>query len=209
MVPYPEPKGGTLSFGGRPYDLRTADGRVRAAAAYIADVERRFRDTGHPRLRLDGFYWLLETMPMPDVAVVTRVAREVHARGFRFLWIPYYDAAGWEGWHEHGFDEAWLQPNYFFHRDVPASRLDSTAARAVRSGMGLEIEFDGRLTATPGFGDRLEPYLQVLRRYPQLLARSIVVYEGGGGLLALSRSRTPDGRTRYQRLGETLRRHGP
>jgi hypothetical protein len=122
-------------------------------------------------------------MPTSDAAVVRRVAQAVHARGLRFLWIPYYDAEGWERWHALGFDEAWVQPNYFFNRDVPASRLDSAAARAVRRGMGLEIEFDGRLLATPGFGDRLGPYLEVLRRYPQLAARSLAVYDGGGALL--------------------------
>jgi hypothetical protein len=182
---------------------------VGAAAAYVADVERRFRGAGHARLRLDGFYWLLETMSTSDAGVVGRVAREVHARGLRFLWIPYYDAEGWERWHEFGFDEAWVQPNFFFNLDVPPSRLDSAAARAVQRGMGLEIEFDGRLLATPGFGDRLDPYLDVLRRYRQLAARSIAVYEGGGALLALSRSPQPAGRLRYEQLGQALRWSGP
>jgi uncharacterized protein DUF4855 len=210
MIPYPEPKAGTLRFGGKHYDLRTADGRVGAATAYVAAVALRFGGAGHARLRLDGFYWLLETMPTSDAGVVRRVAREVHARGFRFLWIPYYDAEGWERWHELGFDEAWLQPNYFFNRDVAPSRVDSAAARAVQRGMGLEIEFDRRLLlATPGFGDRLGPYLEALRRYPQLLARSIAIYEGGGALRALSHSLLPADRLRYEQLGQALRWSGP
>jgi hypothetical protein len=209
MIPYPELNAGMLRFEGKQYNLRTADGRVGAASAYVADVERGFRGAGHARLRLDGFYWLFETMPSSDAGVVRRIAREVHARGLRLLWIPYYDAQGWERWDELGFDEAWLQPNYFFNRDVPPSRLDSAAARAVRRGMGLEIEFDGRLLATPGFGDRLDPYLEVLRRYPQLARRSIAVYDGGGALLALSRSPLPAHRLRYEQLGQALRRSGP
>jgi hypothetical protein len=148
-------------------------------------------------------------MPTSDAGVVRRVAREVHARSLRFLWIPYYDAEGWERWHKLGFDEAWVQPNYFFNRDVPASRLDSAAARAVERGMGLEIEFDWRLLATPGFGDRLDPYLEVLRRYPQLLARSLAVYEGAGVLLRLSGSPLPADRLRYAALGRALRWSGP
>ena len=209
MVPYPEPKAGTLQFGGREYNLQTADGRVGAASAYIADVEQRFRGAGHPRLRLDGFYWLFEMMPSADAGVVSRIAREVHARGLRFLWIPYYDAEGWERWHELGFDESWLQPNYFFNRDVPPSRLDSAAARAVQHGMGLEIEFDGRLLATPGFVDRLGPYLEVLQRHPELRARSIALFEGGGALLQLSGSPLPADRVRYEQLGRALRWSGP
>ncbi len=209
MIPYPEPKVGTLRFGGREYDLRGPDGRVSAATAYVADVARRFDAAGYRRLRLDGFYWLFEMMPAADAAVVTRVARALHAQRLRLLWIPYYDAAGWERWRERGFDEAWLQPNYFFDRTVPLARLDSAAARAVKHGMGLEIEFDGRLTATPGFGDRLDPYLAVLRRYPQLRARSIALFDGGGALLELSRSRLATQRQQYDRLGAVLRWRDP
>jgi len=205
MVPYPEPKGGTLRFRGGQYDLRTADGRVGAATAYVADVEGRFRGAGHPRLRLDGFYWLHETMPTSDAGLVKRVARAVHARGLRLLWIPYYNAQDWKRWRELGFDEAWLQPNYFFDRAVPLARLDSAAAHAVQRGMGLEIEFDGRLTATPGFGDRLDPYLEVLTRYPDLAKRSIALFDGGGALLELSHSRVAAQRLQYERLGEALR----
>ena len=209
MIPYPEPKATTLVFRRISYDLRTVRGRVGVAAAYVAAAQERFRTAQYQRLRFDGFYWLQETAPSSDIEVIGRVASEVHARGLRLLWIPYYDAQGWERWHELGFDEAWLQPNYFFDRDVPASRLDSAAARAIGRGMGLEIEFDGRLYATPGFGDRLEPYLDVLRRYPQLLSRSIVVYEGGGALWRLSRSRRLYDRVRYDWLGQTLRWAGP
>ena len=209
MVPYPEPKAGTLQFLGKQYNLKSADGRVAAVTAYVADVERRFRGAGHPRLRLDGFYWLYETMPTADAGVVKRVAAAVHTRGLRFLWIPYYDAQGWKEWRAFGFDEAWVQPNYFFDRAVPRSRLDVAAARAVENGMGLEIEFDGRLTATPGFADRLDPYLDVLERHPELAKRSIALFDGGGALLELSHSVKPAERARYERLGETLRASRP
>ena len=44
----------------------------------------------------------------------------------------------------------------------------------------------------------------VLRRYPQLRRRSIALFDGGGALLELSRSRSPAQRRQYDRLGAVL-----
>jgi hypothetical protein len=205
MIPYPDPKSDSLRFAGKNYDLRSDGGRIAAAVAYIAAARERFAKAMLPRLRLDGFYWLLETMPPTDTAVVAGAARAVHAASLRLLWIPYYTSQGQERWRELGFDEAWLQPNYFFNRDVPATRLDSAANRATRMGMGLEIEFDGRLLSDPRFGDRLEPYLAELGLHPELKNHSLVIYEGGGALLMLARSTDPIARMRYQALLRALK----
>ena len=205
MIPYPDRSIGLLRFNGVEFDLKTDVGRAAAASAYITEALRRSSRTALRRVRFDGFYWLNETIPPGDTALVTRVARAVHAAGRRLLWIPYYTAQGTEGWRTLGIDEAWLQPNYFFHREVATVRLDSAADRAVRLGMGLELEFDGRLYADPRFGDRLEPYLAALATHPDLQDRSIAVYEGGGALIRLSASHAAADRERYRRLAEALK----
>ena len=205
MIPYPDRSIGLLRFNGVEFDLKTDAGRAAAASAYITEALRRSSRTAPRRVRFDGFYWLNETIPPGDTALVTRVARAVHAAGRRLLWIPYYTAQGTEGWRTLGIDEAWLQPNYFFHREVATVRLDSAADRAVRLGMGLELEFDGRLYADPRFGDRLEPYLAALATHPDLQDRSIAVYEGGGALIRLSASHAAADRERYRRLAEALK----
>jgi hypothetical protein len=205
MIPYPDPAIGSLDFGGQVYDFGTAAGRGDAAAAYIHEVVRRFQGAGFAQLRLDGFYWLLEHAPAADVAVIARVAGDVHNAGLRFLWIPYYTAEGWMQWRAFGFDAAWLQPNYFFNLDLPESRLDSAAARAEQNGMGLEVEFDGRLWADPMFCDRLQPYLTTLQQQPQLRAREVALYEGGGALLYLALGKRPEDRALYRALGDVLR----
>jgi len=205
MIPYPDPGIGSLDFGGQVYDFGNAAGRGDAAAAYIHEVVRRFQAAGFAQLRLDGFYWLLESAPALDVGVITRVAGDVHAAGLRFLWIPYYAAEGWTRWRDFGFDAAWLQPNYFFDPGLPASRLDSAAARAEQNGMGLEVEFDGRLWADSMYCDRLQPYLTTLANQPPLRAREIAVYEGSGALIGLSFGRQLKDRALYQALGDVLR----
>ena len=205
MIPYPARSIGTLAFGGQVYDFGSATGRGDAAAAYIREVVRRFQAAGFGQLRLDGFYWLLEDAPASDIEVITRVAGDVHSAGLRFLWIPYYSAEGWNRWSDLGFDAAWLQPNYFFDPDVPGSRLDSAAARALETGMGLEVEFDGRLWADSMFCDRLQPYLATLANQAQLRAREIALYEGAGALIRLSLGGQPSDRALYRALGEVLR----
>jgi hypothetical protein len=205
MVPYPDPKSDSILYAGITYTLRTSAGRIAAATAYVSAVRRRFASNLFPHLRLEGFYWLHETIAPDDTAVVAGVARAVHAARSRLLWIPYFSAQSQDRWQALGIDEAWLQPNYFFQRDVPATRVDSAAAHALRNGMGLEIEFDGRLSTDPRFGDRLTPYLAALATYPALASRSIAIYEGGGELIRLSESRDPADVKRYRELVAALR----
>lgn len=204
MIPYPDADIGSLEFAGQVYDVGTGAGRADAAAAYVSEVLRRFQAAGFAQLALDGFYWLREDAPASDVEVITRVAAGVHAAGLRFLWIPYYTAEGWKRWREFGFDAAWLQPNYFFNLDLPKSRVDSAAARALQNGMGLEVEFDGRLWADSMFCDRLQPYITTLRQQQQLRAREIAVYEGAGALMRLAVARDSGQRAWYQALGDVL-----
>lgn len=203
MLPYPDPAEGALLFQGTRYDFRHPPERAAAAAAFAAVVAERFRDARYRSLRLAGCYWLQETAPDGDVPVITAVAARVHALGLRFLWIPYFTSQGWDRWRALGFDAAWLQPNYFFDRDVAATRLDSAVARAQGAGMGLEIEFDGRMLSDPRFSDRLEPYLAALWLHPEL-RQSIAIYDGAGALVALSRRRRPAGRDRYEALARLL-----
>ena len=199
--PAPAPFGVTIMI---PYAKRGSD-RAAAVQAYAGDVERRFAMAQLGNLRLDGFYWFCEDAPPRDVELITHTAAAVHARGLRFLWIPYYKAANWGRWRELGFDAAWLQPNYFFDPTIPSSRLDSAARQAEGREMGLEVEFDGRLWSDPRFADRLDPYLTTLDRHPGIKARGIAVYEGGGALLHLASSRAPRDRALYDTLDEMLR----
>jgi hypothetical protein len=205
MVPYPDPRNDTLIYDGRRYDVKHDSGRVAVVEAYLRDVVRRVESRHVSNLSLYGFYWLNEGITSLDTILVSRVADTVHRLGLRFLWIPSYGAAGAGDWRSFGFDEAWLQPNYFFHPDLSVGRLDSAVDRARAAGMGLELEFDRRLFADSQFANRLTPYLDTFEKTPDFRSRSIAIYEGSGALIRLARSTEKAKRALYRRLVTVLR----
>jgi hypothetical protein len=205
MIPYPHPRSEPVRFDGQSYLLSSNPGRAAAVNAYMRQVERRFADLKPPHLVFDAFYWLDESVTALDTGLVRNVSGEVHRLGARFLWIPAFGATGAVGWRVLGFDQAWLQPNYFFHPDVPETRLDTAMAQARSAGMGLEIEFDRRMFTSWQFRDRLEPYLAALEDAPDLRAGPLAIYDGGGALYVLARAKDRWHRALYERLVTVLR----
>jgi uncharacterized protein DUF4855 len=205
MIPYPDGRSDTLRFTGRTYGMKTDSERAEAASAYAREASRRFAALHAQHLSLTAFYWLNEAIADPDTGVVSRIGAEVHKAGAAFLWIPFYTAAGAARWRSLGFDAAWLQPNYFFHPEVPATRLDTAVTRARAAGMGLEVEFDARMFSNWLFADRLEPYLAALEGAPDLRSKPIAIYEGAGALIQLSKSRDSWHRALYERLVADLK----
>ena len=208
MIPYPEPKSDSIRFEGKSYDLRSAAGRVDAVDSYVKNAVSRFQAGRFTHLRLDGFYWLKETISGADEEAVRGVSSRVHAQRLRFLWIPYFGAAGQTRWKELGFDEAWLQPNYFFTLSLPPDRLDSAAVHAQGAGLGIALEFNARVFADFHYAVRLDPYLDMLKRFPGFQGRSMAVYDGQGALIRLSRSSDPRDRGLYLRLVSALTSRG-
>jgi len=204
MIPYPDPKEQTLKFQSQVFRLDSMDGRARAVEAYITQAVARFRASHYSHLSLYGFYWLNESIHGADEALVPDVAKSVHRTGLKLLWIPFYTAWGVDAWRRWGFDEGWLQPNYFFNLGVPQLRLDSASTRAKSLGMGIELEFNGRVYSSPAYYDRLGPYLSLLEGDTTLRARAVTVYEGGGALLHLARSRNERERVLYDRFVQAL-----
>jgi len=197
---YPEAKAESISVFGSTYRFTNSEAQARASAAYVDTIAARFDSSHFANLQLRGFYWLHEEIHGQEEQVVPAVAKAVHAKGKQFFWVPFYTGWGVESWKQWGFDEAWLQPNYFFNLKVAESRLDSSVDRARRLGMGIELEFDGRAYSNPSYYDRLDAYLRVLGQAPDLQSRGVLVYEGGGGLVSLSRSRVKRDQGLYQRF---------
>lgn len=206
MIPYPDPRSDSLRLGDRWYSTRRVDGVAALAAAYIRMAASAYRGGKFPGLSLESFYWLNESVRGQDAAVVRAVARVVHHAGYQFYWIPYFHAPGWNRWRAMGFDLAWVQPNYFFHPDVPAVRLDTAAVEARSQGMGLEIEFNSRLFTQPRpFFGRLDPYLKKIEHDRAARRGSIAVYDGAGALAKLSAETARRYRALYCRLVTVLR----
>jgi hypothetical protein len=204
MIPYPAVTLDTLRYDGRLYRLWDAVDAAALTTAYIGHVAEEFTHRAFRHVVLDGYYWLHESIEGREAAVVAAVAASVHGAHARLVWIPFYQAPGAAAWRRLGFDEAWLQPNYFFTLSLPALRIDSAFAQARALRMGVELEFDQRLLSDPRYADRLLPYLDRLGAAPELWQHSLALYEGGGALIQLSKSRDPRQRALYRQLAELL-----
>src|SRR5205807_5761629 len=111
-----------------PFVLSDPDHRRGAVEAYVDIVAQRFTAARFQHLTFIGYYWLNEEIRPVDTLLVKQAADAVHRRRLRFFWIPYYRAPGGPSWRTFGFDYAWLQPNYFFHPEVPVVRLDTAVS---------------------------------------------------------------------------------
>lgn len=165
----------------RRVDVGTESGRA-IYASYLDSLNSKFKRGGFTHLRLRAAYWLRESAWGDEALIARQVAAVVHERGFQFFWVPYFGAGGVADWRSLGFDAAWLQPNYFLRQELAHSRLDSALAVAKSHGLGLEVEFDGRIFSGPASVARLTEYLDAVTEDRTL---STALYDGGGALVKL------------------------
>ena len=204
MIPYPDTAIDTLRFGGRLYHPGVPSDRLALVGAWVDSVTTRFRASHYRNLELTGIYWLQEQASHGDVSFLPQVAAAVHEHSLKFLWIPYYMSNGYWRWRELGFDEAWYQPNYFFQLRAGPLRADTAMHVADSLGMGIELEFDGRLISDGRYENRLLPYIIGLWMHPDLRARPVAIYDGAGALLDASRSRDARIHDAYEQLVDAL-----
>jgi hypothetical protein len=204
VLTLPEPIHGQTNWGtigGRMLDFNLAADRIAACEWHMDQARELWKEAKFEHLELAGFYWVAErASKAQDILPV--IANEVRKRGYRFYWIPYWNAAGAAQWRELGFDFAWQQPNHFFHPDkVPDSRLGEATAFARKYGMGLEFEADGRaIRNVKEFRPRFYEYLNAFARDGVKTGASVAYYEGGGALLQMARSSDPEVRAMYDTL---------
>jgi len=202
VVSIHEPIAGQRDWGeldGRALDFRRVDDRVAACQWYLGEIERRWKAAHFTHIDLAGVYWIAEHSNECE-KVLAAVSLDVHRRGWKFFWIPYWKARGAAHWRELGFDAAYQQPNHFFHPEIADSRLDAAVDFARRHEMGLEMEWDGRALSRPEtFAPRMAAYLDAFVRGGAVGGAAMAHYEGGGALLAMSRSEEPVARALYKR----------
>jgi Domain of unknown function (DUF4855) len=203
-LPVPEPgqtDWGTLN--GHALDFNNKADRLAACNWYMDMALQAWTNLAPRELDLAGFYWVAEqygstTSLFPDLA------QAVHARGKKFFWIPSYHVTTPIGnWKSFGFDEAYLQPNFFFTPTVPPSRLQHACNFAKEHGMGLEIEFDPRMiTDSTVFEPRFHAYLDAFTQYGVRDGAAMAWYEGGGALYRLAVSDSSRWRADYDEVGQ-------
>lgn len=186
---------------GKSMDFSKAEDRVAAVSWYLTELERRWREAGLRNLELEGIYWVAETTANEGEQVLPRVGELVRSHGWKFLWIPYWNARGAGDWKAMGFDAAYQQPNHFFHPGkVDDARLPEAVAFARAHGMGMEMEWDKRaISQQELFLPRLHAYLDAYEKTGAMQNAAMAHYEGGGALLELSQQKDPPLREAYHR----------
>ncbi len=186
---------------GKMLNFSKAEDRVAAAAWYLDELEKRWAAAGFEHIELVGIYWVAETTANEGEQVLPRVGELVRGHGWKFLWIPYWNARGAGDWKAMGFDAAYQQPNHFFHPGkVADERLDEAVAFGKAHDMGMEMEWDGRIISQPeDFLPRMHAYLDAFEKGGAMERAAMAHYEGGGGLLKLSEQTDAKLRAVYDR----------
>lgn len=108
---------------------------------YVLDL---FENGDYANLEFGGFYWNHESVVLAggteERELVGAVGETAHSFGTKFLWIPFYLAAGFEGWEDYGFDCAYMQPNYISLTAATHEMLGEFAATIKKHGMAMEME---------------------------------------------------------------------
>lgn len=207
VLTLPEPIAGQQDWGkleAESLDFNKPEDRVAACTWYIEEALKRWGRLAPSNLDLAGFYWVAE-YGSESATILPRIGEVVRSKGKEFVWIPYWKAPLAGEWKSLGFDVAYQQPNHFFHPDVSDERLNDACHFARSHGMGLEMEFDGRVTAAArDFQPRFGSYLEFFRKNAVIDSSAIAYYEGGGALLKIATSPQAEEKALYEALASTI-----
>ncbi len=195
---FPE-KFGDLDGDGMDEDLTTLEGRIKVTKWFIDETLSRYNAKERNWLTLTGFYWFEEEISYNDPLEldVLAFARDyVHSLGYKLIWIPYYQAWGYDRWKANGFDVACIQPNYSFAKGVSKQRLYDNAMLAKKFGLCYELEFTGGNNAND-----IQHYVEYLDAGVEtgFMHTIKMYYEGGGGFRGACYSKDPLYRSVYDK----------
>lgn len=185
-------------------DFNNTDDQKKAVNWFIDQLVDRFAAAGYDNLDLHGIYWIDE-----DMVHTNDFPREfkdyVHSKGLEFVWIPYFKAPGTERWKDLGFDIAYQQPNHFFSKEIPDSRLDEAVDIALDYNMGMEFEADEKaLSQAPDNSrDRMEAYINAFERRGVFEKAPIAYYTGSHLFTDMVENPSPEN----QEIMDRLARH--
>ena len=225
-------KHSATDYWGDGLDFADVQNRIKAYQWYIDEVRARFSSLNLKYLNLAGFYICSEEIYLPydiDVncryknwdEIIPAVAEYCHAASQGLYWIPYHIAPGYQYWKDLGFDQAWMQPNWYWDLRNEGRHPFNTTIAAIRyadmSGMELEFEYscvaaemkggkmgpdsDGKLTFTeadvPALKERVRRYMQEFKDADFYGRRSIALYSGSNALTQLATSPVAEDRELY------------
>ncbi len=213
VLSIPTPITGHTDWGeldGRKLDFNNYADQTLAVSWFIDQLVGRFQSEGYENLELVGLYWVDEDI-CHTKELVKYVSPLVHEKGLDFVWIPYFKARGYDRWRELGFDIAYHQPNHFFDKSIPDSRLDEACDIAFELGMAMEFECDSK--ALFGIEDssyeRMKAYIEVFRRKHVFDDSAIAYYTGSKGFIDMAENPCVENQSIMDELARIIveRRH--
>ena len=208
VLTLPEPIIQTENWGelnNKALDFKNTEDRIAAVKWFINLLLERWNKEAYQNIELAGFYWVAEEMGESDTELMRAIGQYIRSLNKQFYWIPWWRSPGSKVWKDLGFDVAYQQPNYFFKLEVPDGRVEEACRFAKEHGMGLEMEWDGRVMSdTTNFARRLQGYLEGFEQAGVWKEAAVAHYMGGHELIALSKSREPEVVALYRRLCSTI-----
>lgn len=230
---------------GRVLDFSSTDDQLAAYIWYMDRCRELFRERRFRNLELAGFYILSEELPLdPEYfsshgesysygdtfnwehknweILIPQVVSYAHSCVEGLWWIPYHLAPGYRVWRSLGFDNVFMQPNYYWDHGTVSHPLESTVAALGRYRMGMEIEFeyslveeimkDGRsgpdgsgnptfyLKDVPLLRSRVREYMSAFKSSGMYGVKPVAVYSGTDAWHQLASSKEKDDIAMYLEL---------
>lgn len=213
-------------------DFSRSEDQVKAYRWYIDQCRERFAALAPKYLELTGFYVLSEDLvARPDGLnyaykrwdrILPPVAAYLHGLQYGFYWIPWNFAPGYDMKQELGFDEVWMQPNYYWD-ETGQKPLDKTVKAILEQDISMEFELEysactavmkqpgmlapdagWQMTKTladvPAFRGRFREYMTAFRSAGLYGRKPIALYSGHNTLWQLARSEEPDDQAFYREI---------
>lgn len=214
---------------GRELDFAQVDDQIAALRWYIDRTREMFAALGCRYLELGGFYVISEDLPVAYgeteaerlncqykrwETLVPELSAYCHAAGQGLYWIPYHLAPGYKYWQRLGFDQIWMQPNYYWDLHKPGAHPFEKTLEAIKAyGMGMELEFEysavasvmkevgegpdgaGKMVFTeadvPALQEQFRDYLRFFKEAGLYGVAPLALYSGSDALTQLATSPDP------------------
>lgn len=223
---------------GRELDFAAVEDQLAALRWYIDRARAMFAALDCRYLELAGFYVVSEDLPVAYgeteaerlncaykrwETIVPALSDYCHAAGQGLYWIPYHLAPGYRYWQRLGFDQAWMQPNFYWDLHKPEAHPFDKTLEAVRDyGMGMELEFEysavasvmrevgegpdgsGKMVFTeadvPALKEQFRTYLRRFKEAGLYGVAPLALYSGSDALTQLATSPYPEDHALYLEL---------
>ena len=230
---------------GKTLDFADVADQVTACQWYMDQCRDRFQSLRFKHLELAGFYVLSEELPLDPAfykaagqtyasadtwnwehknweVIVPRLSSYAHSCKEGLWWIPYHLAPGYKCWQELGFDDVFMQPNYYWDHDRISHPLSATKSALGKYRMGMELEFEFSLVASvmadgrsgpdgdgnptfyakdvPLLRSRVREYMQAYKDTGLYGVLPLAVYSGTDAMHQLATSNDPGDREMYHDL---------